>query len=85
MKLILGLGMQDKFEVYRMKVRDMISHLRTEEMVLIRDDENYNIGIFNSDSIGLKPYLDKEVGEWFPGCPPGSMGVDFVIILGDQL
>lgn len=76
------MGWLDKYEVPRMTVRDMISRLRTQETVLIRDETNYNIGIFDSDSRGLEPYMDRSVGDWFPGCPPGSMGVDFVIMLG---
>ncbi len=79
------MGWLDKYEVPRMTVRDMIGHLRTQEKVLIRDDMNYNIGIFDTNSKGLEPYLDREVGDWFPGCPPDSRGVDFVIMLGSRL
>lgn len=66
-----------------MKVKDMINYLRIPGMVQLRNKDNFNIGIFETYSEGLNSYMDRDVQEWFPGCPPKDTGVDFVIILGE--
>lgn len=68
-----------------MKVKEMINTLPASgENILIRDENNYNIGLFPQYSEALNPYLERNVAEWFPGCPPDSRNVSFVIILTEE-
>lgn len=63
-----------------MKLREMIDVLRVHQRrVQIRNSDGYEICSCKTDSEGVMPYMDDDITEWFPGCPPGAYGIDFVV------
>lgn len=49
-----------------MTVGEMVNSLRTPATIELRDEENYNICITQSDSKGIEPYKKHEIVDWFP-------------------
>ena len=63
-----------------MKLREMVETLRMVQRVEIRNEDGYEICTCNTDSEGIKPYMNVPISEWFAGSPP-LKNVDFVVCL----
>lgn len=63
-----------------MKFNEMIARLRLPAEIEIRNKHNERICECMSDSMGVKPYLDIDVLEWFPNSI-NSRGTHFTVFL----
>lgn len=48
-----------------MKLLEMIKRLRMKHRVELRTSEGYEICVCDSDSVGIEPYLNWTVVQWF--------------------
>ena len=71
-----------------MKVREMIDTLRMPQRLEIRDSENNEICVTNTNSNGVFPYLERSVKEWFTyrltGAIFNSKDADICILIEDE-
>ena len=67
-----------------MIVKKFIEKMRTKAEIEFRDEEGYIICRANNKSIGIKPYLDNEITEWFPcsgSVIPSLNSIDVVVYI----
>ena len=67
-----------------MKVKDFLELLRFPIRIEIRNEDNINICYTSSDLEGIKPYLEREIAEWFPSVASAPMRWDVCILLKDE-
>jgi hypothetical protein len=62
------------------KVKDFINTQLYEMTIEVRDENNYALGVFPTNSEALTPYLEREVKTWFPR----GEGIGFAVVLGER-
>lgn len=68
-----------------MTVGEMVKTLKTQREIELRDRDGFVICRINSDSKGVKPYVNEEVTLWFPvkGEVPSLEGIDLVFYISE--
>lgn len=66
------------------RIRDFVTTLLYQMNIEVRDENNYTLGVFPTDSDALKPYLEREVKQWFPCGSYKGIEVDFTVILQEE-